>query len=177
MIFAFLPPLFPDRRYPKATVAFSRNESKAVEPLDPVRAKQIFAATAILILLSLATLLFGLPTMDATANALRPRHSQAYAALETIKQHLNQKREPLWLIVEGRNESEVARRLDEVEPVLARAVSNQTLAGFTLPTALWPETSTVPLITQLPCTSHTTGVPLEFRVNVTRAPALMFTDV
>ena len=76
--------------------------------------------------------------MDATANPLRPRHSQAYAALETIKQHLNQKREPLWLIVEGRNESEVARRLDEVEPVLARAVSNQTLAGFTLPTALWP---------------------------------------
>ena len=138
MIFAFLPPLFPDRRHPKPTVAPSRNESKAVEPLDPVRTKQVFAATAILILLSLATLLFGLPAMDATANALRPRHSQAYAALEAIKQHLNQKREPLWLIVEGRNESEVARRLDEVQPVLARAVSNQTLAGFTLPTALWP---------------------------------------
>src|SRR2546427_574380 len=138
MIFAFLPPLFPHRRYPKPTVAASGNESKAVEPLDPVRTKQVFAATAILILLSLATLLFGLPPMDATANALRPRHSQAYAALETIKQHLNQKREPLWLIVEGRNESEVARRLDEVEPVLARAVSNHSLAGFTLPTALWP---------------------------------------
>src|SRR3989442_9393111 len=38
MIFAFLPPLFPDRRYPKPTVAHSRNESKAVEPLDPGKA-------------------------------------------------------------------------------------------------------------------------------------------
>jgi predicted RND superfamily exporter protein len=138
MIFAFLPPLFPHRRYPKTTVAASSNESKAIEPLDPIHAKRVFAATAFLILLSVATLLRGLPAMDATANALRPRHSPAYAALETIKQHLNQKREPLWLIVEGRNASEIARRLDEVEPALARAVSNQTLAGFTLPTALWP---------------------------------------
>src|SRR6185503_14110921 len=107
------------------------NESHPPEPLDPFHAKLVVVFTAILIFLPLAVLLFGLPAMDATANALRPRHSQAYAALENIKQQLNQKREPLWLIVEGRSESEIARRLDEVEPLLAGAVSNQTLAGFT----------------------------------------------
>src|SRR5207244_10549367 len=92
----------------------------------------------LLIFLAPLALLSGLPRMDATANALRPRNSPAYAALETIKQQLNQKREPLWLIVEGRNEREVAQRLDAVAPLLDEAVSYHLLSEFTLPTALWP---------------------------------------
>ena len=76
--------------------------------------------------------------MDASANALQPRDSQAYATLDAIKINLGQKREPLWLVISGRDESEVARRLDAVLPALNTAVSNQTLSGFTLPSALWP---------------------------------------
>ena len=76
--------------------------------------------------------------MDPTANALRPRDSQAYTTLDAIKVNLNQKRDPLWLVVSGRDESEVARRLDAVLPTLNAAVSNQTLSGFTLPNTLWP---------------------------------------
>src|SRR2546425_1322334 len=139
MIFAFLPPLFPDRSQPRPkTTQTQAHEPKASRPLRPIVTRSVFAGTGLLIFSASCALFSGHPRMDATANALRPRNSQAYAALETIKQRLNQKREPLWLIVEGRNEDEVARCLDEVEPVLARAVSNQTLAGFTLPTALWP---------------------------------------
>ena len=76
--------------------------------------------------------------MDASANALQPRNSQAYATLDAIKTNLGQKREPLWLVVSGRDESEVAKKLDAVLPALNAAVSNQTLSGFTLPNALWP---------------------------------------
>ncbi len=149
MIFAFLPPLFPDRRragnkmpgvHPAALSAGSRSPG--------VRASQggraglarffVFGATAFLVVASIATLVFGFPKMDATANALRPRNSQAYAALEEIKRQFSPLREPLWMLVGGRTESEVALGLDAVELVLGNAVSNRTLSGFTLAAPLWP---------------------------------------
>ncbi|MHB8520948.1 MAG: LpxL/LpxP family acyltransferase [Limisphaerales bacterium] len=138
MIFAFLPPLFPDRRRAGRARAASTNEPEPADPINPLHAKVVFVLTAAVILFCAATLLRGLPKMDATANVLQPRGSQAYATLEAVKDHLNQKREPLWLLVAGGDESEVGRRLDAVEPVLRAAVSNHTLAGFTLPTMLWP---------------------------------------
>jgi predicted exporter/lauroyl/myristoyl acyltransferase len=136
MIFAFLPPLFPQRmkpqpRRPAATAV-------SVAAIHPLRINLIFAATAILVLICAAILISGFPKMDATADALRPRDSQAYATLDTIKENLDQKREPLWLVVAGRDEGEVARKLETVAPVLQVAVSNQILSGFTLPDALWP---------------------------------------
>jgi predicted RND superfamily exporter protein len=169
MIFAFLPPLFPDRMQPKQnsislTPGFSRVKSgtpgaktvltvfstppkqgadgtiqpNVVGNMDSSRAKIVFAATALLILLCAAILSSGLPEMDASANALRPRNSQAYATLDAIKLNLGQKREPLWLVVAGHDEGEVAKKLDAVLPALNAAVSNRTLSGFTLPNTLWP---------------------------------------
>jgi predicted exporter/lauroyl/myristoyl acyltransferase len=138
MIFAFLPPLFPDRKHPRTNVVSLARESPVSEPVKRTHMSAVFAGTAALLFSALIALSSGLPGMDATANALRPRNSPAYAALEGIKQHLNQKREPLWLIVQGQNEREVARRLDALTPVLDSAVSNRLLAGFTLPAALWP---------------------------------------
>ena len=138
MIFAFLPPLFPQRMKPQPNRVTAKTEIKPDAPLNPLRAKIIFAVTAILILFCAAILFSGLPKMDNTANAFRPRDSQADGTLEAIKKNLNQKREPLWLVVSGRDENEVARKLDAVLPKLNAAVSNQTLSGFTLPNALWP---------------------------------------
>jgi hypothetical protein len=108
------------------------------ENLNPLRAKIVFASTAVLILLCTAILFSGLPKMDASANALQPRNSQASATLDAIRINLGQKREPLWLVISGRDESDVAKKLDAVLPALNTAVSNQTLSGFTLPDALWP---------------------------------------
>src|SRR5207302_5387967 len=42
------------------------------------------------------------------------------------------------LIVGGKNETEVGARLEQLQSVLEQAVTNKVLAGFTLPTPLWP---------------------------------------
>jgi predicted RND superfamily exporter protein len=92
----------------------------------------------VLILCSIAVLLFGIPKMDSTANALRPRDSKAYAALDEIQRQLSQKQEPLWLLVSGTNETEVAKRLDTAKPILDRAVTNHVLTGYNLASPIWP---------------------------------------
>jgi predicted RND superfamily exporter protein/lauroyl/myristoyl acyltransferase len=137
MIFAFLPPLFPNRMQQKNSAA-PEIKIELAKPLNPLRKKIVFAVTVILILFCAAILSRGLPKMDASANALQPRDSHAYATLDAIKKNLGQKREPLWLVISGRDENEVAKKLDAVLPVLNAAISNQTLSAFMLPNALWP---------------------------------------
>ena len=142
MIFAFLPPLFPQRRKPRpASVVVEDKISHA--PVDPAATRPrhaglVFPITAVVILFSIVTLSFGIPKMDPTANALRPRKSKAYAAVDKIQQALGQKQEPLWLLVAGTNETEVAKKLDAAKPILDQAVTNHVLTGFTLASTLWP---------------------------------------
>jgi uncharacterized protein len=138
MIMAFLPPLFPDRMVRRAPPPSAAKETAAAEPLNPLRAKLVFAATGALLLFCAVVLSFGWPKMDASTRAMEPRHSRAYAALDAIQENLGQKQEPLWLVVSGRDEGEVARRLAAIKPALDNAVSNHWLTGFTLPDALWP---------------------------------------
>lgn len=146
MIFAFLPPLFPERMNPGSggilpasslsELAETRRQNAGAP--GTTNSAVVLGLTALVIVGCVAVLFRGLPQLDASSKALQPRNSPAYAAVEQIKEHLNQKREPLWLILAGRNESEVARRLDKVLPALESAVSNATLASFTLPAELWP---------------------------------------
>lgn len=136
MIFAFLPPLFPERMRPGPHPAPAREESS--QPSGSPRATLVFTVTGILLLVNAMILLSGLPKMDATANALQPRNSQAYATLDAVQANLTQQREPLWLVIRGRSEGEVAQKLDAVQPVLEEAVSNRLLTGFTSPESLWP---------------------------------------
>ncbi|HEX3798767.1 MAG TPA: MMPL family transporter [Verrucomicrobiae bacterium] len=139
MIFAFLPPLFPERRKKRPVNSSPPLAANiATPPLNRIRANLVLATTAAIIAVCSLSLFTGLPKLDPTANSLQPRNSQAYATLDTIKTNLNQQREPLWFVVEGKNESEVSRRLNEVEPILQTAVTNHLLTGFTLPTMLWP---------------------------------------
>jgi uncharacterized protein len=138
MIMAFLPPLFPDRMVRRVPRPPAETEIPPAEPLNPLRAKLVFAATGTLMLFSAAVLSFGWPKMDASTHAMEPRHSQAYAALDAIKENLSQKQEPLWLVVSGRDESEVSRRLTATKPALDKAVAKGLLTGFTLPDELWP---------------------------------------
>jgi uncharacterized protein len=138
MIVAFLPPLFPDRMQRRISPPAAEQEKTAAEPLNPLRAKLVLVVTGGLILFCVVTLSFGWPKMDASTHAMEPRRSPAYAALNAIKENLGQQREPLWLVVSGRDESEVAERLAAIKPVLDKAVSNHLLTGFTLPDALWP---------------------------------------
>jgi uncharacterized protein len=137
MIFAFLPPLFPNRMQPRSHPVAAETETPT-EPVKPPRSNLVFAGTGLLILICAAVLWRGLPGMDASTHALEPRGSPAYAALDAIKENLGQKHEPLWLVAEGQNESEVGQKLDAIEPILQTAVSNGLLTGYTSPAFLWP---------------------------------------
>ena len=113
MIFAFLPPLFPDRWEPKSTTSAkvptsrSKSEDLAEEARSKDKRHLVFAVTAVFIRIRVAILAFGLPPMDPPANALRPETARVYEALDQIKNALNQNREPLWLLVlrQNRNRS------------------------------------------------------------------------
>ena len=101
MIFAYLPPLFPDRmkQNPSPGPALRGPPSpRSGGERAGVRGIFVLAVTAALILFCAVILFSGLPKMDTTANALQPRDSQAYATLDAIKKNLGQKREPLWLV-------------------------------------------------------------------------------
>jgi predicted RND superfamily exporter protein len=157
MIFEFLPPLFPARNEPQTSARPSpepdvqRPERRGETPTPasiaapagptpsrPARTRLVFSITAGVLLLTTIGLLFGLPPIDTTANALRPRQSPAYTTLDEIQSQLSQKREPLWVIIGGGSITEVAQRLDQVQAVLSRATTHQLLAGYTLSTPLWP---------------------------------------
>ncbi len=146
MLFLFLPPLFRDRqkqREEKIAAGLwppaSRGDSSTSPPALPVaRRNLVFIASVLLLGGAAAVLSFGLPRLDRSPDPLQPRNSTAYAALNEIKSRLGPAREPLWVIASGRDEGEVARRLEFAEPVLARAASNHVIGGYLLPTALWP---------------------------------------
>jgi predicted RND superfamily exporter protein/lauroyl/myristoyl acyltransferase len=158
MIFEFLPPLFPGRNEPPGT--FRLNSAKesvsdgmaqsthadAGKHLDAMRRRSVgrlrvlvvLAVTALAVVSTGLVVLFGRPPIDPTANALRPRKSQAYSTLDEIQSALNQKQEPLWLIVKGQTVSDVANTLEGLEATLKRAASNGVLSGFSLPAVIWP---------------------------------------
>jgi predicted RND superfamily exporter protein/lauroyl/myristoyl acyltransferase len=159
MIFEFLPPLFPGRDEPGTTAQGQtpkpplegsstqrRPPGTAAGPsiASASRDNRIsrvlaFAVTAVVLIGTLGVLAFGLPRIDPTADALRPRKSAAYAELAEIQTRFSHKKEPIWLILSGKSVETVANLLDEVQPVLADAVTNDWLSGFTLPAALWPK--------------------------------------
>jgi lauroyl/myristoyl acyltransferase len=143
MLFAFLPPLFRDRirkRAEQAAAGTPNTVSAPVEMPDAIsslRSRLVLGSTALLIVAAILVLSFGVPSLDHSANALRPQNSAAYAALDDIKNELTH-REPLWLIIRGHDEVEVAHRLEAAKAVLEQAASDGVIASFTLPTPLWP---------------------------------------
>jgi uncharacterized protein len=141
MIFEYLPPLFPDRKEPKN----QPTDSNIIPtPQSPgVRSERITSAwvvtVAVLVFSLVVIFLFGTPRVDTTADALRPRNSPTYAALDQIQKNLNQTGQPLWLIVPGKSVAEVGQQLGHAQSILTTAISNRVVASFTLPVALWPK--------------------------------------
>lgn len=137
MIFEYLPPLFPGRNEPRPAAASA--PPPPPNRVTPRHAPAMLVLTVMVALFGLVVLIAaGPPRVDTTANALRPRNSPAYTAIDQIEKQLNQAHQPLWVIVDGASVAEVADRLARLEPVLDRAVSNQVLSGVTLPTPIWP---------------------------------------
>ncbi|HMJ64379.1 MAG TPA: MMPL family transporter, partial [Candidatus Binatia bacterium] len=137
MIYAYAPPLM--RWHRKTDPARGEERLLLFAPVRLLPSKVIWFIT--IALLVLAGIAFVKPRVrfDQSPDPLKPKNSQAYAAVERIKQRLGRTDEPAWVMVHGKDEEEVARRLKLVQPWLEQGVSNKMIASFTLPTPLWPQ--------------------------------------
>lgn len=145
MLFAFLPPLFRHRMHrragPRPSVAAMITaplEQNLVANVSRGRVMFVSVISAGLAAFAAATLAFGLPALDRTADALRPRNSPSYAAVEEIKSVMSRDRDPLWVITTGNSETDVLQRLRGVSAALELAKSNGWIQSYVLPTPLWP---------------------------------------
>jgi predicted RND superfamily exporter protein len=143
MLFAYLPPLMKER-------SRRREEADETQPGktppahvgghgSQLSSRIIWGVTLVLSIGGTFLLWKVPPRFDRSPDALRPKNSESYVALNEIKLRLKRPEEPLWIVIEGKDESEVSRKLAAVEPELRRAVSNQFVASYTLPIALWPQ--------------------------------------
>jgi uncharacterized protein len=135
MLSLFLTPLLPlpEREQTPPTPTPHSRTAPSTAKLPALRNPLFW--TALVLGLITITLLTGWPDMDRGAEALRPRDSAAYTALDQIKSHMGGPGEPLWLLVHGTNELDVALRLEAAETVLDQMPAS--IRGFTLPTTLW----------------------------------------
>jgi predicted exporter len=113
-------------------------EQVVTTKVSAFRVKLVTIASVALVLFIALSLLRGFPAIDRTADALRPRNSPSYGAVEEIKTELNRSRDPLWVITLGTNEVDVLNRLRFVNAALISAKSNGWISNFVLPLPLWP---------------------------------------
>jgi predicted RND superfamily exporter protein len=133
-LYAFLPVILRRDRHlsnPAFPVPGSPHEPKskslAIWPIVTVA-----AACAALVILLLAW-----PRVDHSARSLQPGHSPSQVALDELQEELNQRSDPFLLVVCGRDEEEVACRLEGASDHLSRAGKNHEVRSI-LPTLLWP---------------------------------------
>jgi predicted RND superfamily exporter protein len=147
MVMIYLPPLFPNRRKAPPAQPPARWWSYFVPPQESpasgiAPAKQscrtALVVTGLVLFTAGAVLCVHRPGLDRSGNALRPARGEAETTLDEIKSAMGLPPDPLWLIISGRDEPEVYRRLSLAEAVLNDAVSNHIIGRYLLPTALWP---------------------------------------
>jgi lauroyl/myristoyl acyltransferase len=97
-------------------------------------------ATGIIAVSAAFTLMYAWPRVDHSNSPLSPKHSPAQEAFTELQKEMNRQGEPVLLVISGRDETEVAHRLDAASAHLERAVTNQEAISFMLPTSLWPHT-------------------------------------
>ena len=135
MIYLYVPPLM---RWHRKT-AEDDSKLRLFAPVRLLPTKVIWLVTALCVLSGAWVLWRQGVRFDRSPDALKPRNSQAYAAVEQMKKRLGRPDEPAWVIVRGNSEGEVARRFGAVELWLQRGVREGAIKSFTLPTPLWPK--------------------------------------
>lgn len=147
MVMIYLPPLFPARRKaPAGNISPAwwqyfvppRPSEASGLPARPAGRQSSLWVTGLVVVLGCAVLLFKMPGVDETGDALRPTNSEAERALAEITIKMGLPPEPLWLIVSGGNEPEVYERMASSEALLKDAVSSGVISGYLLPSMLWP---------------------------------------
>jgi lauroyl/myristoyl acyltransferase/predicted exporter len=164
MVMIYLPPLFPERRKPRpnqppfrwwnyfvapkpgapaslpAGTGTNAIETRRQDAGAPRKAIAPLLLTGLILLVAGAVLCFRQPGLDRTGNALQPQHGEAQTTLDEITRELGLPPQPLWVIISGKDESEVYQRLINADALLDSAVSNQVIGRYLLPTTLWPRT-------------------------------------
>ncbi len=151
MVMIYLPPLFPDRCQPRPDQPPFRWWNYFVAPLErsaggprargnarTSRPRPVFLATVLIFLGACVVLCFQRPGLDRSGNALQPAHGEAQTTLDEMTVELGLPRQPLWLIVPGRDEAEVYQRLIAAETCLNDAATNRLIGRYLLPDTLWP---------------------------------------
>src|SRR6185295_8622564 len=101
-----LPPLLGKRNEParEATGELSAQATHPSSETQRVRPGTLawsWSCTTVLLLSGLLCLWLGPPRFDRSPDALKPRRSEANAALDEIKKVMKREQEPLWVMVQG----------------------------------------------------------------------------
>ena len=83
----------------------------------------------------------GAPATDFSDRPLRPRHSEAYDALDRMAAKLSDQTDPLNVLVEGDGVDTVLTRLRAAEAQLSAAQARGDALGFRTALPLWPDTA------------------------------------
>ncbi|MGA1237000.1 MAG: MMPL family transporter, partial [Limisphaerales bacterium] len=132
MLYIFLPWICKSRPTTTATQA----HTPTTTPF-PTRT-QLPTTIALLIASTLTLLLAGLPKVDHGTEALRPLHSEAYAALENLKARFGRTAEPFWLLLHAPDDATMIQDLEATNQRLKTALNEGRIDSYTLPHGLWP---------------------------------------
>lgn len=132
--------------YARLTMRFHRRE----EARPPSVVERLFetpgfwqkgaVVTGIVVVLLLGVLFVkGLPQPDFSARTLRPRVSEAYTAMDRLYTRLTDDRDMLSLVVAGKDEAEVLKRLRTAEASLSAAEAHGHVKSFRTALPLWPD--------------------------------------
>jgi predicted RND superfamily exporter protein len=133
MLVAFLPPLVRHQRHSRATA-----EPAAQAPVSTINVRPAWALTLSALAIAVVVLVVRLPSVDYTTDRLGPKNSHARETIVEIEEEILGEDDPLWLIVRGGDEGEVAASLERSRDLLDRAVEEGLVTEHALPDALWP---------------------------------------
>ena len=135
MLRVFLPVILQSERRRPVAVSLSAKVCPGGGP-SPLRFWLV--ATLLLVVTAAAAVWWKTPQIDHSTKPLQPRHSPAQEALDELQTELNGGSEPLLALISGRDETEVARRLEQASRLFAAGITNRQLTGVLLPLAVWP---------------------------------------
>src|SRR6185503_8640294 len=100
MLYGYLPPLMRMRRKRDAgsDPGAAREKFLLFNPQKLLPPRILWIITSVLLLLAAGVLWQGGPKFDHSPNVLKPKNSEANAALEQIKARLGGRQEPLWVL-------------------------------------------------------------------------------